>query len=72
MAKIITIEFTDAQWELTLEHFRVIDDGKWVGFSEEADFIKEMKRHVKQSIEQGISEKAYQASLKASEGAFDA
>ena len=71
MSKTITIEFTDAQWALALEHFRVVSEGKWVEFSEDAQFATELKRHVQEEIERGISEKAYQASLKASEGAFD-
>ena len=71
MAKTITIEFTDAQWALALEHFRVAVDGKWVSFSEDATFTAELKRHVQEEIERGIAEKAYQASIQSSTGAFD-
>jgi hypothetical protein len=72
MAKTITIEFTDAQWELALAHFRVVSDGKWVEFSEDADFITELKRHVQEEIERVIANKAYEDSVKAAKGAFDA
>ena len=72
MAKTITIEFTDAQWALALEHFRIIMDSLWTEFSTDEVFRIELKRHVQEEIERGIANKAYQDSLKASEGAFDA
>ena len=71
MAKTITIEFTDAQWALAVEHFRVIKDATWEGFATDEEFITELKRHVQEEIERGIAEKTLQDALEASKGAFN-
>jgi hypothetical protein len=71
MAKTITIEFTDAQWALVIEHFRVIRDSTWTDLSTEEEFITELKRHVQEEIERGMSEKARIAAFWASKGAFN-
>tara|TARA_Y100000296_G_C5119742_1_gene229734 strand:+ start:660 stop:851 length:192 start_codon:yes stop_codon:yes gene_type:complete len=53
MAKIVSIEFTDEQWELIQTNFPVIKNGMWVNFSTEDEFIAELKRHVDEETERG-------------------
>jgi len=57
MSKTVTIEFTDEQWEVIIEHFLVIKGPYWVDCESESDYLNEIKRHTNERVQDMIQEK---------------